>query len=346
MNIHVVVCARNEADIIETFVRYAMKWSTKVHLVLHRCLDNSVEVARRLRDDGAPLELSLNANLLHEHGTVMTGLAHRAADEGAEWVFALDVDEFGVGDVRHLGEGAEASEPIELPWRGYVPLPTDVSSEPNILRRVLHRRKSECPEWFKVAIPGRLLRNDPLLTLSYGCHQLFDGLGRLVPGRRCGLQLAHFPVRSRRQLMCKVFGGWLSNVADPSRPKGNTFQWKAVFDAAKQGKRFTSGRLRDIALDYATHRQWNRLAVSFRGSRLYEPEATTCERGVVFDPVLCDFQLTVPVRAADPMDVLLDTSEAFAQRYGDLLVEIALLEQRVNASNGVPSAPISGMRVR
>jgi hypothetical protein len=145
MNIHVVVCARNEADIIEPFVRHTLQWAQKVHMVLHRCHDNSADIVRRLSDEGAPLFFEHDANLLHQHGATMTRLAHAAAQEGADWVFPIDVDEFVLGSVHDVCREGDASTPIEIPWRGYVPLPTDIKGDPNVLTRIQHRRICRMP---------------------------------------------------------------------------------------------------------------------------------------------------------------------------------------------------------
>lgn len=318
-NVHVVVCAKNEADIVEAFLRHALQWASKVHMVLHRCHDNTEDIVRAVRDEGASVDIDVSTNLSHIHGVAISRLAHKAASEGADWVCPLDTDEFVVGPLTQTCQRAAEFLPVTVPWRCYVPLPTDLASETNILKRIQHRRDSERPQWSKVIVPGAMLRSDPSLRLGYGSHQLFNASGQALMTTNSDLAIAHFPVRSDRQFRCKVFGGWLANVADASRKRGNTFQWKSAFDEAKHGHPFTDARLHEIALDYATYRQWNDLSESFRSTNPHEPAAADRRRSsVVHDPVPCNFEVTLPVHSAEPMRVLLDSAESFAEAYGAL----------------------------
>ena len=86
---------RNEADVIEAFVRYHAEIVDELVVVDHRSVDGTDETLRALVAEGLPLRVRAEDSPVQRQNVVMTGLMREAAvDGGADWVLPLDADEF------------------------------------------------------------------------------------------------------------------------------------------------------------------------------------------------------------------------------------------------------------
>lgn len=321
MKIRTICWARNECDILETFVRHHARFS-EVFIVLHRCIDNSEEILQLLADEGLPVRWRTDERLMHEQSIVMSELMREAFANGADWVLPLDADEFLHGDVISVlrAQGSD-SRVIRTPWRGYVPTIHDDRSEQAVLKRITHRRSHEYPRWYKMMIPKT---TDTTAGLCFGNHALIDCAGNRVPHVDTPLSVGHFPIRSERQVMRKAFGGWLSYTADPTHAHGGSFQWKALYEKMKTGHGPSSAELTKLAMDYATEKQWYTLPQTFAQGPLpsYDPdEKPVGEAIIISDPIPCDFSVKYAIKDAEPMRVLLETAEDIALAYSNSLRE-------------------------
>src|SRR5690349_11051897 len=85
---------RNEADVIEAFVRHNLAFLDALVVVDHGSFDGTSDVLAKLRDEGLPLRVAHDADPAYRQAQTMTRLAREALGEGADFVFALDADEF------------------------------------------------------------------------------------------------------------------------------------------------------------------------------------------------------------------------------------------------------------
>jgi len=299
MKIQTICLARNEADILESFIRHHVRFSS-VTIVLHRCLDNSKEILASLVQEGLPLTWTEDTRFSYEQHDVMTQMMTQAFANGADWVLPLDADEFLLGDVESvLLEHSTTPHVVRVPWRGYVPHKEDDLAEPHVLRRIMHRREKECMQWYKVLVP-RALGADT--KLSMGNHFLCTTSDVAIEAVDAPLTLAHFPVRTSRQIARKVFGGWLANCSRSDHTVHSCFQWKYVFDALKKNRELSLSELTDIALTYAVRKDLDVARVV----------------PIIFDPIPCTFDIRYPIADIDPMTVLLIHAEDLAIEYGKL----------------------------
>ncbi len=65
------------------------------------------------------------------------------------------------------------------------------------------------------------------------------------------LFLAHYPVRSERQIRTKVLCGWLSHETNATRKPGQIFQWERLFERCKNREPIDAQELQSIAMAYA-----------------------------------------------------------------------------------------------
>src|ERR1700692_1620247 len=95
MKLVAVSRVKNEVDIIEAFVRHNAGYFDK-HIILDDgSTDGTVDVLKSLRAAGLPLVLLQEGTVGYEQSYYMTKLLRLAVFQfGADWVAALDADEF------------------------------------------------------------------------------------------------------------------------------------------------------------------------------------------------------------------------------------------------------------
>ena len=249
---------RNEADIIETFVRHHCALGATMHFVLHRCIDNTGEILEKLRSEGLPVTVQTSEDAAHLQGERVTEIAQRIVREkSADWILPLDADEFLTsGDRRDIGtclRGLAQDRIILVQWKTYVPTPDDDITESCPVRRIVHRRTMEMPVFHKVLVPVASLKTT-LWKIPTGSHVVLDLQSQNTYPTiiSAELSLAHFPVRSSEQLCAKNLAGWIAVVATPDREPERCYHWKGLVERCMDGRPLSLGELRNVALRYAT----------------------------------------------------------------------------------------------
>src|SRR4051812_18066628 len=94
MRVTAISMVRNEADVIEAFVRHHAEIVDELVVVDHRSVDGTDETLRALVAEGLPLRVRAEDSPVQRQNVVMTDLMRTAAADGADWVLPLDADEF------------------------------------------------------------------------------------------------------------------------------------------------------------------------------------------------------------------------------------------------------------
>ncbi len=255
VRLHSISMIRDEADIIEDFVRHHGGIVEKMHITLNQSADGTRGILERLQREGLPLSLSEESSSHYPQAEVLTGLMRQAALEGADLIAVLDGDEFLRSKTGTLAEALAATDltqPTLLPWRTFVPTPEDDAAESSIPRRIRHYRSEERPQYCKLLIPASIAR-DPNATIPMGAHHLLNTkTGEPYPATiSSSLYLAHFPVRSEAQLRHKVLTGWTAYARHPARKAGENYHWEQLFLRCQDPSPILPEELREIALRYA-----------------------------------------------------------------------------------------------
>ena len=205
MHVTCICCYRNEADIIEAFVRHTMIFCDEILLLDHGSTDESPEIVRQLQREGFPLHLTADATLGNVEVDQTNRLLTVAAQEfKADWILVFDADEFLVGaHDRSFLAAAEPTSCLELRSRSYYSQAQDRADVLNPVERMAHRHAVEDPTDPKVLVPGALVRNGSTF-LTQGKHQLFLGPHLAPVVVREDLALAHFSIRSPSQYAIKL----------------------------------------------------------------------------------------------------------------------------------------------
>lgn len=208
MRLVAVSIVKNEADIIEAFIRHSLAWVDH-HLVFdHDSTDGTREILGALQAEGLPLKLFTDdalGNLQQARSNHLTRLAAR--DFSAAWILPLDADEILDGPGRAtlaqcLG-GCDPASPASLPLLDYYPTATDDATAANPAQRLryCHTRLSRTR---KIIIP-RALALDPNITAGKGSHALYCGPAAMpdqpLPPE---FHLAHLSLRSPQHQVIRV----------------------------------------------------------------------------------------------------------------------------------------------
>jgi len=208
MRLVAVSIVRNEADIIEAFVRHTLAWVDH-HLVFdHDSTDGTREILGALQREGLPLTLFTDdapGHLQQARSNHLMRLAVSA--HGADWVLPLDADEILTGPDRAALEqslaGAGADRPVSLPLVNYYPTAGDDPAVINPVQRLRHCQVQ--PSSTRKILVPRPLALDSALAAGKGSHALYRG-AELLPDRPLppAWQLAHLALRSPQHQVLRV----------------------------------------------------------------------------------------------------------------------------------------------
>jgi hypothetical protein len=305
-----LVMVRNEADIIEAFVRYNLKFLDELIIVLHSPHDDTARIIEQLKTEGLPLVIKHNHELGFSKVEWMNKVAREVlATKRADFLFMLDADEFIKCSSRAYLDEAIGAIPVgataAMKWESYVPTPDDASSERNVVKRIQHRVAVETNRVCKVTLCKRFA-DDSSLSIADGNHAVLRGRGELerpVPHVLFrGVSLAHFPVRSESQLVSKALIGiwsrWVENGrVDKSMLISN--HWLRFYQGLMTCEHLSRERLRDIAVNYDAAQTMPQLNEA---------------RALIHDPLIAGFDLKY-TSASEP------SSLANISRWVEMLID-------------------------
>ena len=217
MHLVAVSIVKNEADIIEPFVRHTLAWVDH-HLVFdHDSTDGTRQILAALQREGLPVTLYCDDAPGHLQQARSNHLTQVAADAcGADWVLPLDADEILCGPGRTeletaLGQ-AGGGAPVCLPLVDYCATPQDAATEANPVLRLRHRQRESSPTR-KIFVP-RSLALDHRLVAGKGSHALYRD-GTPLPNLELPAEfyLAHLALRSPQHQVLRVVRAELQRLS-------------------------------------------------------------------------------------------------------------------------------------
>jgi hypothetical protein len=268
MKLHAVTIVRNEADIIEAFVRHTLAYVDALTVVNHGSFDETGEILDRLAAEGLPLTVMLDERAGFFQPEVLTPLVRDAIERrAADFVFVLDADEFIKTSSRTDLQAMLARIPSGMhglvPWLTYAP-DFDATSRRDPLRMLRScRRVVGTREPLHKVVVARCFMQTPSAFVAMGNHRVFPS--DEAPDQPCpharlppeALALAHVPIRSAEQLEAKITVGWLAHLAAARGNASLSFHWGEAYALLASGRRFSTEDLLAMAANYSVARaEW------------------------------------------------------------------------------------------
>ncbi|MFZ0946257.1 MAG: glycosyltransferase family 2 protein [Syntrophobacteraceae bacterium] len=229
---------KNEQDIIEPCIRHNIAFLDFMIILDNGSNDATRNIISELMRELGNVVLADHSDFGHWHSERITRLLHFCQTAFfADYVVLLDADEFIDAPDRITFEsilGTIMPGGIGLvPWRTFVLAPEEgekATLDPP--RSIKWCRAAEIPLYKKaiLRLDGSCFHD---LRISQGNHSVVSEKGRELPCMDLdGLALAHFPVRSRNQLLVKSIVGWMAMLRkNPNvRETGECYQWRENFD--------------------------------------------------------------------------------------------------------------------
>jgi glycosyltransferase involved in cell wall biosynthesis len=247
---------KNEQDLIEPFVRHALRFVDNLIVVDNGSVDDTRPILVKLARELAGLVYADRPDFSFKQSQFMTQLMRFSQSAFfADFIFFLDADEFISAPDRAQLEKILGAIPRGgfglMPWSTFILSPQSASDEGrDPPRSMTMRRRKESPLYHKA-----ILRADGQdvsgIMIEDGNHSIsrVDG-GGLKSCSLDSLPLYHFPVRSLEQLASKSIVGWMATLKkykglDP--PKNHNYQWKMNYRRIRDG---------DLSAELAVEASW------------------------------------------------------------------------------------------
>jgi hypothetical protein len=227
---------RNEADIIEAFVRHHAAHFHKLIVLDDGSSDATLPMLHALQAAGLPLVVLQEESVAYDQRRYMTQLLHLAVDKfGADWVAPLDADEFiEPQNGMTLAEVLAGRDPdaLAMAWDNFLWRPEDDGDpELNPVRRL--RLRLPPSEQRKLLVSAKLV--DDGISVAQGNHFLRRNGKRLPVTPLDTVRLCHYPIRSPAQYAGKIAVGYLKYAAWPEWDRRLGFHYIAPYQALLAG---------------------------------------------------------------------------------------------------------------
>jgi hypothetical protein len=255
-----VSIVKNEMDIIETFVRYNCMFLDGMVILNNHSDDGTPSVLQSLAEEGLPIFILNDPTLEFDQITKTVRLVQSTFEEqGADVIMPLDADEFlitaeSLSNPRPIIEDLDSDAVHYVKWRTYIPYPADSGKDACLMQRMQYIREEKAEEYWKVLIPRHPWIKHRL-SLIKGNHDVVPGIPKVgpPPKKKCDrLRLAHFPVRSREQILAKFCVGWINILASHNHTPGESFHVESGFNRIKSGGSISNQDLIILSKEYSS----------------------------------------------------------------------------------------------
>jgi len=251
---------KNEADIIESFVRHNLQFLDGIVIFDNRSTDSTRLILKMLMREGLPVCLCDDYEYAYLQSEKMTNLLKRVSSAiPVDFIIPLDADELiecqNYDEFETILSSIEPSGIGFCPWKTYVLSPELANSQSKTveLDRFSFCRDRELPQYYKVILRNSNTYIDDLV-LAQGSHEIISGYD-LPKTKLANISLAHFPVRSKAQILKKaVFGELAYQIRDSQQKTQHSqqgYQWRSLFQRLMSGGELSGSELVNISLNYA-----------------------------------------------------------------------------------------------
>lgn len=229
MKIVSITMVKNEADIIELFVRGNLMYLSEMYIVDHQSDDKTLNILKSLKAEGLPIKIFKYNSYAYDQGAIFTEVLNKLRnDNSIDYAMFLDADQIiqgpSIEDFKN-----EISNPDFVAYgiyeMNYVIKESEVNSTMPIDQKIRYRVNTLLT-FPKIIINLNAFRNVNLSVLEGG-HEVLIENNPVYLKNISNLYLAHLNLRSYGQIISKITIGCLSyilrNVTGDSRTGGHWF---------------------------------------------------------------------------------------------------------------------------
>ncbi len=253
MRITVIAMIKNAADIIETFIRGNAQVADNFVILDNLSTDNTIVILEKLIEEGFQIELLKDPANAYEQDKRMNMLLRYVNNKyDPDFILPLDDDEIIFStlkdvDARSAIAKLEKDKLYFATWRNYIPAEDDDPEDLCVPRRLRYCFHENMASYSKVIIPNQIAKNESF-ALAMGNHDMIgEGIVRV---QLSNLRIAHFPCRSRAQIISKALVGWTNFLANPMKKPGDAVHWKRIYDLVRDREELSIEDLWSICMMY------------------------------------------------------------------------------------------------
>jgi glycosyltransferase involved in cell wall biosynthesis len=246
----VIMMVRNEADILARVLAHASTLFDRAIVIDHRSTDGSGEILKAARAEWPALEIFNYGVQGYFQEALSTAFARQAFEEGADWVFFLDADEFvNVPDRAALLGVLPVNDTIvcSFLWRNLAPTVFGTYQDFNFQQEFLVSQTKS--RYGKIVLSRRILQEAPDFRVALGNHTVSSARHAGVLEAPIVGEFLHIPIRSRDRLAMKVEAGVAAYRAKTNKQTAEGSHWFELLERVRDGTA-DDDFLRAVALNY------------------------------------------------------------------------------------------------
>jgi hypothetical protein len=243
---------RNDLDIAIPFLAQAEELFDQLLIVDVQSTDGTKEAISSFPKTNTKIRLySINRQEKYQ-SAIMNRLARTAFDEGADWIFLLDADEFINVESREAFQrylGSFSDDVMHLPWINLVPSEYGTFTSFDTSQTFYWSGRTSF--FHKIALSSLFIANNPDFYIHEGNHSVSRDFTSPpfapTPG---GLTLLHLPVRSADRFKYKMATAKKTLSSKHNRLPGEGTHVEAISNLMHQTRLFVEDELTSIAAHY------------------------------------------------------------------------------------------------
>jgi hypothetical protein len=263
-----VAMVKNEADIIELFIKINSRFFSEIHILDHQSSDSTAAIITKCQSWGYRVKYKLleNDGMGFNQAEITTNYIQQVArDYDCDFIMPIDADEFpyfspGSQVFKILSKATSTCGYCLIPWVTYCPINDDYLSSHAPLYSNFKPRNFEPDQYYKVILTKDFAKTVKLTT---GNHDVVEE--KKYKPKKVKAILQHVPVRSAAQISSKAIIGSATLKVTKNHKAGEAFHWDDMAERILgQDMKVSAAETLDIALNYAKlkkHQRSPRLSV-------------------------------------------------------------------------------------
>lgn len=251
INIALVTMVKNEADIIEHFVRINSLWASHLFVVDDGSIDGTLNTLELLKEEGFNLTILTKKTIDYQQNLLMTNIVRKISGTKLfDYIFPIDADEiiFDPEGLKSELLDSEMDDVCVINWASIVPIDESSIREMNPFHGHFEKVEAESKICEKMIIPNNIAMK---CFIHMGNHDVSSDAYKI---KKIVLKtkLFHAPVRSREQILSKLIIGSYKFRLKKNKSRGEGSHWTSMADKLRE-RDFNMDNilLRSLSYNYA-----------------------------------------------------------------------------------------------